>query len=154
MFAYPDATRYRLGVNYQHLPCNRALAPVYCPYQRDGRATINGNYGGDPNYVRSALKQVAFSARQVTAAADNHDVWVMGAVADYMSEVRDEDFVQARILWEKVLGKQGRQQEALVGNVARHVRKARPVVWEAVFGELCLRRLDSLLFTFLFCFLG
>ncbi|KAK4233203.1 catalase core domain-containing protein, partial [Achaetomium macrosporum] len=64
MFACPDAGRYRLRANYQQLPCNRAAAPVYWPYQRDGRATVNGNYGGDPNYVRSALRSVAF--RRVT----------------------------------------------------------------------------------------
>src|SRR5258708_1824268 len=26
MFAYPDAARYRLGVNYQQLPCNRPVS--------------------------------------------------------------------------------------------------------------------------------
>ncbi len=31
MFAYPDAQRYRLGVNYQFLPTNAATSPVYCP---------------------------------------------------------------------------------------------------------------------------
>jgi catalase len=49
MFSYPDAARYRVGTNYQQLPCNRALH-VYAPFLRDGAMTINGNYGGDPNY--------------------------------------------------------------------------------------------------------
>ncbi|KAF2873802.1 catalase-like domain-containing protein [Massariosphaeria phaeospora] len=43
MFSYPDAARYRVGPNYQQLPPNRAKY-VYSPYQRDGPATINGNY--------------------------------------------------------------------------------------------------------------
>lgn len=49
MFSYPDAARYRVGPNYQQLPCNRALS-VYSPYQRDGFMRADGNYGGDPNY--------------------------------------------------------------------------------------------------------
>ncbi|OIW30785.1 catalase-domain-containing protein [Coniochaeta ligniaria NRRL 30616] len=133
-FAYPDAARYRLGANYQQLPCNRALCPVYSPYQRDGASTINGNYGADPNYVRSALKAVAF--RQPVAddsGKKHHDVWTMGCVADYASQVTDEDFVQARMFWEGVLGAQEGQKEVLVGNVAAHLGRAKPVVWEATF---------------------
>jgi catalase len=49
MFSYPDAARYRIGPNYQQLPCNRALH-VYSPYQRDGPMRIDGNYGADPDY--------------------------------------------------------------------------------------------------------
>jgi catalase len=138
MFAYPDAARYRLGANYQQLPCNRPVAPVYCPYQRDGFATVNGNYGGDPNYVRSGLKAVSFTGSATSHfAAQNakHNAWVMGSVADYTSEVTEEDFVQARMFWEKVLGRQPGQQEAFVGNVAAHLRGAKPVVWEATFGR-------------------
>ncbi|KAK7413961.1 catalase A [Neonectria punicea] len=55
MFAYPDAARYRLGVNYQHLPCNRPVCPVYSPYQRDGLMNATENYGSDPNYVRASI---------------------------------------------------------------------------------------------------
>lgn len=140
MFAYPDAARYRLGVNYQQLPCNRPAAPVYCPYQRDGFATVNGNYGADPNYVRSALKPVAFRHRPPPPPADaasvKHDVWAMGSVADYTSEVADEDFVQARAFWDGVLGRQEGQRESLVNNIAAHLGKAKPVVWQATFGKL------------------
>ncbi|KAK4235364.1 hypothetical protein C8A03DRAFT_36796 [Achaetomium macrosporum] len=57
----------------------------------------------------------------------------MGSVAEYMSDVREEDFVQARAFWEKVLGARKGQQQVLVRNVAGHVRRARAVVWEAVF---------------------
>lgn len=36
MFAYPDASRYRVGVNYQMLPTNAPVSHVYCPIERDG----------------------------------------------------------------------------------------------------------------------
>ncbi|KAK0610580.1 catalase-like domain-containing protein [Bombardia bombarda] len=131
MFAYPDAARYRLGVNYQQLPCNRPVAPVYNPYQRDGFATINGNYGGDPNYVRSALRPVTFGCPSSAAAA--HDTWVRGTVASYTSEVTDEDFVQARMFWDNVLGRQEGQQESLVRNLAGHLGAADKLLWEPAF---------------------
>ena len=63
MFAYPDAARYRLGVNYQQLPSNRAHVKVYNPYERDGRARIDGNYGGDPDYIRSEIRPVRVASR-------------------------------------------------------------------------------------------
>ncbi|KAK3367515.1 catalase-like domain-containing protein [Podospora didyma] len=141
MFAYPDAARYRLGVNYQQLPCNRAAAAtVYSPYQRDGASTINGNYGGDPNYVRSALHPVSFAAASSSSNKNKnvftlgkHETWALGSVAEYTSEVTDEDFVQARVFWKKVLGAQEGQQEHFVGNVAGHIASAREEVWEGAF---------------------
>jgi catalase len=48
MFSYPDAARYRLGPNYQQIPCNMPISTVYSPYQRDGPGSVNGNYGADP----------------------------------------------------------------------------------------------------------
>jgi catalase len=139
MFAYPDAARYRLGVNYQQLPCNRPVVPVYSPYQRDGASSINGNYGADPNYVRSALKPISFAGSQHGASGfqvGGHDVWVMGSVAGYTSEVTDEDFVQARMFWD-VLGKQEGQQQNLITNVAAHLSGAQEVVRNPTFGK-CL----------------
>lgn len=60
MFSYPDAARYRVGPNYNQLPPNRPLSTVYSPYNRDGPGTINGNYGGDPDYVRSEFRPMKF----------------------------------------------------------------------------------------------
>ncbi|KAK0724676.1 catalase-like domain-containing protein [Lasiosphaeris hirsuta] len=138
MFAYPDAARYRLGVNYQQLPCNRPIAPVYSPYQRDGFGAINGNYGGDPNYVRSSLKPVSFSTSVRDGApgfavGGAHDAWVNGTILGYSSEVTDEDFVQPRAFWNDVLGKQPGQQESFVSNIAGNLVGAAPELWEGVF---------------------
>lgn len=43
MFAYPDAARYRLGINYQFLPTNVAKSHVYCPTERDGLMNFTKN---------------------------------------------------------------------------------------------------------------
>lgn len=133
MFAYPDAARYRLGVNYQTLPPNAAKCPVYSPYQRDGAMVFGSNYGGDPNYVRSTQKPVAFR-KTATISRDNpHEKWV-GEVSDFSSEVTDEDFVQAKGFWE-VLGRQEGQQENLVQNVAATLKQAALEVQKETFGE-------------------
>ena len=49
MLSYPDAHRYRLGVNYEQIPVNK------CPYatanyQRDGFMQFGDNGGASPNY--------------------------------------------------------------------------------------------------------
>lgn len=137
MFAYPDAARYRLGVNYQQLPCNRPVSEVYAPYQRDGAMRYMTNYGGDPNYVRSSLKEVNFKGQlgakgHSTGGNEKHNEWV-GRVAAYTSEVTDEDYVQARMFWE-VLGKAG-DQEDLITDVSCHLSKAIPSVQKGAVGK-------------------
>lgn len=128
MFAYPDAARYRLGVNYQQLPPNHPVSEVYTPYQRDGASRYDSNYGGDPNYVRSSLKPVNFKGRVAANgyAPGGHEDWV-GRVASYTSEVTDEDFVQSRELW-NLLGSKSNEQEEFVGNVVGHLQSAVPEV--------------------------
>lgn len=138
MFAYPDAARYRLGANYQQLPCNTPVSPVYSPYQRDGAFRANSNYGGDPNYVRSSLKDVDFKGKlgangYHAGGQHRHDEWVGGKVAAYTSEVTDEDFVQAREMW-KVLGREG-EQDDFVYNVVAHLGSAIPRVQDGAVGE-------------------
>jgi catalase len=140
MFAYPDAQRYRLGVNYQQLPCNRPVSEVYSPYQRDGAMRYGDNYGNDPNYVNSSLKKVNFKG-QVGANGHSdsgkHEEWV-GRVASYASEVTDEDFVQARAFWE-VLGR-AEEQDVFVSNVVAHLGSAIPRVQQEAIGKWFLAR--------------
>ncbi|KAI9727069.1 MAG: hypothetical protein M1834_008537 [Cirrosporium novae-zelandiae] len=124
MFAYPDAARYRLGVNYQQLPCNAAVSPVYCPYQRDGLMTLKSNYGGDPNYVRSTRRPVTFKGNIGAKGQSQHDRWV-GEVCIFTSEVTDADFEQPRMFWE-VLGKQNGQQDNFIYNISCHLKGAIP----------------------------
>ena len=100
MFSYPDAARYRVGPNYQQLPCNRAASHVYAPYERDGPGTLNGNYGGDPNYVQSGLHPVKLSSHHQMTAAEQ---W-RGHVVLHPSQVSDKDFEQPRQLWKIICG--------------------------------------------------
>lgn len=49
LFAYGDAHRYRLGVNFESIPVNRPLTKVQ-NYNRDGFMRIDDNGGGAVNY--------------------------------------------------------------------------------------------------------
>ncbi len=49
LLSYPDAHRYRIGINYAGLQVNRARCPVNT-YHRDGQTRFDGNSGGAVNY--------------------------------------------------------------------------------------------------------
>ena len=49
LISYPDAHRYRIGVNYDALPVNKPQCPVHT-YHRDGAMRFDGNSGSAPNY--------------------------------------------------------------------------------------------------------
>ncbi|KFY69737.1 hypothetical protein V499_09789 [Pseudogymnoascus sp. VKM F-103] len=130
MFAYPDAARYRLGVNYQQLPCNSPVSPVYSPYQRDGASRHDTNYGRDPNYVNASLKTVNFKGdRGANGVSDGgHEEWVAGKVQGYATEVKDDDFEQPRMFWEMLGRTEPDEQRDLVSNICTHLGKAIPRV--------------------------
>ncbi len=50
LFAYGDAQRYRLGINHNYIPVNRAKCEVN-DYHRDGAMRVDGNYGATPAYT-------------------------------------------------------------------------------------------------------
>lgn len=117
MFSYPDAARYRLGPNYQQLPSNKPISKVYNPYQRDGPGSINGNSGAEPDYVNSQFRELGHS--RYTHDIE-HNNWV-GQVVAYSSEVEEDDFEQARMLW-KLMGEKG-EQDVLIENVIGSLAK-------------------------------
>lgn len=143
MFAYPDAARYRLGANYQQLPCNRAVSAVYCPYERDGAMRYETNYGDDPNYVRSQLKRVRFEG-ELGKSGHSTGCWhkqLSGMVKAYTSEVTDADFEQASMMW-GVLKKTG-QDEDFVGNVVDgNLGEALPELQQKAVGEYQVRWME------------
>lgn len=49
LLSYPDAHRYRIGVNYAQLPVNKPHCPMN-NYNRDGHMRFDGNFGGQVNY--------------------------------------------------------------------------------------------------------
>jgi catalase len=49
LISYPDAHRYRLGVNYDSLPVNKPQCPFHT-YNGDGAMRFDGNSGSSVNY--------------------------------------------------------------------------------------------------------
>ncbi|CAK7238098.1 catalase A [Sporothrix eucalyptigena] len=118
MFSYPDAQRYRIGVNYTQLPPNRPIAPVYAPYERDGITTTK-NYGSDPNYVNSTLSP-GVPARAVTQIRHLESVPRTSSFGLNEIPVDEEDYVQPRQLWQRVFDDAERKK--WVGNCAGALR--------------------------------
>jgi catalase len=147
MFAYPDAARYRLGVNYQFLPTNAPKVPVYCPIERDGFMNFTKNYGTDPNYIGAQLKPVKFldvmgqgqehHPREVDREISTTRVTAPTTldIASYKTPqpiavsttVTDRDFEQATALWRHVMQKQEGAQARFVENASAHAAGVKDV---------------------------
>ena len=95
LFCYGDAQRYRLGVNHNMIPVNRAHCPV-SDYHRDGAMRVDGNYGSIPAY--SPNSQGYWSSQpEVTEPPLEVD----GAVWNYdpKDDPSDDNFRAAGKLW-------------------------------------------------------
>ncbi|OGE53624.1 hypothetical protein PENARI_c007G08166 [Penicillium arizonense] len=140
LFAYPDAARYRLGVNYQQLPTNAAKVPVYSPFERDGKMRFDDNYGGDPNYVNSSLQPTKFYPEvkgvnpESLSVHTEHEKWV-GEVTTYTSHMKDDDFIQPAALWD-VIGRDPGHQERNIENLAGSISGVKSALFSKVDQDL------------------
>ncbi|CAL1519559.1 catalase [Chitinophaga sp. MM2321] len=57
LLSYPDAHRYRLGVNYEQIPVNRCPYAVN-NYERDGAMRVDGNGESNPNYFPNSFDNI------------------------------------------------------------------------------------------------
>ena len=57
ILSYPDAHRYRLGVNYEQIPVNKCPYKV-ANYERDGYMRVDGNSGSNPNYWPNSFDDI------------------------------------------------------------------------------------------------
>lgn len=57
LLSYPDAHRYRLGVNYEQIPVNRCPYAVN-NYERDGAMRMDGNGEDNPNYSPNSFDDI------------------------------------------------------------------------------------------------
>lgn len=78
LISYPDAHRYRIGVNYDALPVNKPQCPVHT-YHRDGAMRFDGNSGSAPNYEPNSFggpvenPQYRERPRTIHGSVDRHD---------------------------------------------------------------------------------
>lgn len=93
IFAYADAHRYRLGVNYESLPVNRPRVPVET-YHRDGGMRFDGNAGGSVNYEPNS-----FGGPQEDPAFKEPPLPISGDADRYDHRVGNDDYTQAGNLY-------------------------------------------------------
>jgi catalase len=78
LFSYGDTQRYRLGVNFNHIPVNAPKCP-FRSYHRDGKMRTDGNLGRSPTYFPNSLSewtdqpQLNESALEITGGAAHFD---------------------------------------------------------------------------------
>ena len=120
LFSYPDAHRHRVGVNYQQLPVNAPRCPYrMANFQRDGQMAFY-NQGSRAGYL-SSISPIQFRDRSVNLDKTHGNF--AGNAITFLSEIRPEDFIAPRTLWEKVFDDGAR--ERFVGNVAGHMSNCR-----------------------------
>lgn len=111
LFSYGDAQRYRLGVNHNQIPVNRAKVDVN-EYHRDGAMRVDGNYGGAPAYTPNSYGVWTAQPEVMEPPLD-----LEGAMYHYdpKDDPTDDCFRAGGNLW-RVMNEE--QKQALISNTA------------------------------------
>ncbi|MEO8085444.1 MAG: catalase [Bacteroidota bacterium] len=111
LLSYPDAHRYRLGVNYEQLPVNKCPYMV-ANYQRDGHMQVGENGGSNPNYRPNSFDDIIVdeSYREPTMHLDS-------TIADWFdrNENDNDHYTQPGMLFSKAMNDYDRHN--LVANI-------------------------------------
>jgi catalase len=143
LLSYPDAHRYRIGINYAALDVNKPRCPVHS-YHQDGQARFDGNRGAQPVYQPNGFGGPADDAAyrepplRISGDADRHDHWVGNA--DYHTQAGDlfrlmDDAARARLIENIVGAMQGVPHDIQVRQIG-HFHKADPAYGEGVAAGL------------------
>jgi catalase len=109
LISYPDAHRYRLGVNYDSLPVNRPQCP-FATYNRDGAMRFDDNGGASPNYEPNSFGGPAEDKRYVERPNQ-----VSGTVARHNHRDDSDYYTQPGNLFRLMTPD---QRQRLIGNIA------------------------------------
>ncbi len=115
LFSYGDAQRYRLGVNHNLIPVNKAKCPV-TGYHRDGLMRTDENYGATLGYEPNS-----YGTWQEQQEHKEPPLELEGT-ADHWNHREDDDYYsQAGDLF-RIMSKE--QQQVLFENTARNMGDA------------------------------
>jgi len=117
LFSYGDAQRYRLGVNYNHIPVNRPRCP-YAEFHRDGMMRTDGNMGAAIAYEPNSE---GMWSQQPEAAEPPLDLFGFADSWDPKDDPTDDPFYQPGDLYRLM---EEPQREALIGNTATDIMPA------------------------------
>jgi catalase len=93
IMSYPDAHRYRVGVNYEALPINQPKCPVHT-YHRDGAMRFDENGGAAANYEPNSFGGPKQDPRYIEVPYE-----VDGPAARYDHREGNDDYKQAGDLY-------------------------------------------------------
>jgi catalase len=112
LFSYGDTQRYRLGVNFNHIPVNAPKCP-FQSYHRDGKMRTDGNLGATltyhPNSAGLWQNQPDFTEPPMS---------IEGQAAHWDHRVDDDHWEQPGNLFRLMTPE---QQQVLFDNTARAV---------------------------------
>ena len=108
LLSYPDAHRYRIGVNYAALDVNKPHCPVHT-YHRDGQTRFDGNDGGAVNYQPNS-----FGGPVEDARIKEPSLKIDGDADRYNHRDGNEDYSQAGDLY-RLMSEDQKMQ--LIGNL-------------------------------------
>ena len=116
LFSYGDTQRYRLGINFNHIPVNAPVCP-FQSYHRDGKMRTDGNLGGtltyNPNSAGLWDNQPDFAEPPLA---------IEGDAAHWDHRVDDDHWEQPGNLFRKMTPQ---QQQVLFENTARAMGDAK-----------------------------
>ena len=115
LFAYADAQRYRLGVNFNHIPVNAPQCPFHS-YHRDGQMRTDGNMGGATSYYPNSSGEWHDQTDLAEPSVEIH-----GAAAHWDHRLDDDHYEQPGNLFRMM---DAGQQAALFANTARAISRA------------------------------
>ncbi len=145
LLSYPDAHRYRLGVNAESLPVNRPHTTEAHTYHRGGAMRFDGNGGGSVNYEPNS-----FGGPIEDARFKEPPLSISGEADRYDHRLGNDDYTQAGNLYRLLPAD---EQQRLFRNIAaamqgvpqfiierqlKHFTKADPVYGEGVSKALGL----------------
>ena len=117
LFSYGDTQRYRLGVNFNHIPVNAPKCP-FLSYHRDGKMRTDGNLGATPTYWPNSKG----SWIDRNEALIEPPLPIEGDATYWDHRVADDHYEQPGILFRKMSPE---QQRLLFENTARAMGDAR-----------------------------
>jgi len=113
VLSYPDAHRYRLGVNYESLPVNRPRCQVQ-NYHRDGKMRFDGNFGSAPNYEPNSAGGPAEDRSYLEPPLK-----ISGDADRYDHREGNDDYTQAGNLFRLMTAE---ERKRLMGNIAASMK--------------------------------
>jgi catalase len=117
LFSYGDTQRYRLGVNFNHIPVNAPKCPVHS-YHRDGKMRTDGNLGRTPSYFPNSVGEWSDQPN-----LSEPPLPLDGAAAHWDHRFDEDYYEQPGILFRMM---SPAQQQVLFDNTARAMGAAQP----------------------------